>query len=371
MIQFKKHLFVILVLGTHLLHAQNNDSEKNEIVLDTVNKIVNDSIMESYIQDHNNQLNIKFDVSNEIVNYYLPFDEGTINVKPNLGTNYALVFNYRFVSLRLGIRPKKSSASIENEGESSTFRINLKLLFNKWSHQFTYNYIQGYYVANSTDNLPDIFYFEGDRHVQFPDLTTSIFTGSSMYKLNDYYSLKASNSQTEIQLKNAGSFIPGIDYRLFSLFGTDVYLDKNGNEIQRDDYSTYLGFSTIFNIGYYYTFVYKKNYYLNLTAIPGLGMDFYKETMNSPTSSNSENYFDFLASFQTDVSVGYNGEKFYFGGEYNYRTNSEKRNDGIKFYTRRNEFHVFFGYRFKAPKSVRRSVDVIENKVPMLNKDKE
>ena len=35
----------------------------------------------------------------------------------------------------------------------------------------------------------------------------------------------------------------------------------------------------------------------------------------------------------------------------------------------KNNFHIFFGYRFKAPKQVRKPLEYIENKVPVLKKD--
>ena len=115
-----RYLFIIIFFSTNLI------AQENLIINDSISTNSNKNL---FIEDYNNQLNIKFDISNEIENYYLPLDEATLNIKPNLGIRYALVFNYRFVSLRLGIRPKPSSESEENEGESSSFRLKIKFLF--------------------------------------------------------------------------------------------------------------------------------------------------------------------------------------------------------------------------------------------------
>ncbi len=354
-----KYLFLILFFTVNLI-AQENESKKDTTATNSDRSL--------FIEDYNNQLNIKFDVSNEIENYYIPFDQGILNIRPNLGINYALVFNYRFVSLRLGIRPKPSSESIENKGKTNSFRMSIKFLFDKWNHQFEYNYIEGYYVNNSTDIFSELSGSDSNRHVQFPSLTTSIFSGSSLYKINKNYSLKATESQTEVQLKSIGTFMPRIDYRIYSIYGSELFINKQGEEIQRDHYNTYLGLNTVFNIGYYYTFVHKKNWYLNLFAIPGIGFDLYENTKVTMEDTSDNTYFDLLISFQTGAGLGYNSKRYYFGTEYNHRlTNDKYDGERIQFYTTKNEFHIFIGYRFKAPKSIRKSVDMIEEKVPMLN----
>lgn len=321
-----------------------------------------------FIEDYNNQLNIKFDISNEIENYYIPFNTSSVNIKPNLGNRYALVFNYRFISLRLGIRPKPSSESKENEGESKAFRLKVKLLFDHWNHKFEYNYIEGYYINNSSNLFSEISNIENNRHTQFPKLATSIFSGSSLYKINRNYSLKAIESQTEIQLKSIGTFMPSVDYSIYSIYGTEIIIDNQLEEIQRDNYSTYIGFNSIFNIGYYYTFVYKKNWYANLVAIPGIGFDLYRDTKTTVDNTMNTTYFDLLMSFEAAARLGYNAKRYYFGSEYTYRlTNNKYDQERIQFHTTKNEFHIFIGYRFKAPKSIRKSVDKIEEKVPILN----
>ncbi len=137
--------------------------------------------------------------------------------------------------------------------------------------------------------------------------------------------------------------------------------------IKRDSYSEYSGFSPIFHAGYHYTFVLHKYWYTNVYANPGLGMDFYNtKSFNNNVDMSSNNISLFFA-FETGISAGYNGKKIYFGGEYNYETTSDKSdNDNISPQPVKNNFHFFFGYRFKAPKLLRKPVEYIEDKVPVL-----
>lgn len=320
-----------------------------------------------FIEDYGNRLNIKFEMSNEVKTYLFPFNENIIELVPNLGIRYALVFNYRFLSIRLGIRSNPSKESKEEKGETDLFNVGVKLLYDKWSHNFEFIRAQGFYVRNSDDLNPVLS--EGDRFVQFPDLITYAISGTSAYKFNDNYSLKATQSQTEIQLKSAGTFMPSIDYWLYLFNGSDKILDGEGDEIQRTIYREFQGLNTVLNIGYYYSFILKK-WYLNIYAAPGIGMDFFTETMYSPGGSQDHFETDLVLSIQSGAGVGYNSDKYYFGANYRNRYTNEYRYEGNgRFQTISNSFFIFFGYRFKAPKTLSKPMDYIEKKVPLLKDD--
>jgi len=317
-----------------------------------------------FIADYGNRLNIKFEVSNEIQKYLFPYNEKVIELAPNLGTRYALVFNYRYLSIRLGIRSKPSKDSKADKGETDLFNIGVKLLYDKWAHDFEFVRAKGFYVRNSGDLEPILS--GGDHFVQFPDLTTYSISGTSAYKFNDNYSVKATQSQTEIQLKSAGTFMPSIDYWLYLFNGSDKILNGEGDEIERIIYSEFQGLNAILNIGYYYSFIMKK-WYFNVYAAPGIGMDMYTETSYSPAGTQDQFKTDLILSIQSGAGVGYNSDKYYFGVNYlNRYTNEYRYEDKGKFQTVKNSFFVFFGYRFKAPKTLSKPVDYIEKKVPLL-----
>ncbi len=351
-----KVIYTILFIGiTSILYAQ-------DVMKDTVD--VNSNSI--YIEDHNKQFNVKFDVSNDVTSYKLPQEQVELKIKPNLNIKYALVLSYKFASIRLGIRPRVSDEDKKNKGDSNSFRIHFKLLFDHWSHNLEYNHDRGYYIVNTEDFVPE--QPKSDFRIQFPNLTTNIFSGSSTYKLNENYSVRAIESQTEIQIKSAGSFMPGILYSFYNIKGADKVLFPEDNVIIRENYSDVQGINATLNVGYYYTYVFHKYWFANAYLTPGIGVDFYKTTIHAPDESINKSFKDLYYSLQSGIGIGYNGKKMFFGANYANRTSSEKFNENkIQLQISKNSFHIYLGYRFKAPKSVRKSVDLIEEKIPILN----
>ncbi len=349
-----KHLIILLFFPAVLF------SQETESSLDSIPK----KIENQFIEDHTNQLNIKLELSNDIQTFKIPFENNTVKIEPNLGLRYAVVLSYKFLSVRIGIRSKATEESREEKGKSDSFRIKFHLLFEKWSHNFEYNRVKGYYVTNS-DNIT---INPLENYLQFPDLVTNVFSGTTAYKFNNNYSIRATISQTEIQKKSAGSLVPSIDYWFYSFDGFERYINGQGEEIYRDNYIISKGFDAVLNMGYHYTFVY-KHWYANAFAIPGLGVDFNKTTSYTATNSYGKNYNELVLSLQAGGGIGYNAEKIFFGASYNIQKKNEKDNpDKIQFHSSKNSFYIFFGYRFKAPKVISKPVDGIEEKIPILKK---
>lgn len=352
-------LLYLISLFPLLAFSQETEQQQDSIA-NTINP---------FIEDHNNQLNIKFDITNDYSTIFIPYEGEKATFKSNLKASYGFVFSYRFLSIRLGIRPGLSASEEKNKGNTDYFRFKVKLLFDKWIHHIEYNYQRGFYIENTQDISSNST--NSDFYIQFPHLTSNSIAGSSQYKFNKNYSVKAVESNTEIQLKSAGTFMVGLNYNFYGLKGTDAVKQEDGDEIEeRTEYNDYLGFSPILAGGYYYTFVLHSYWYVNIRANPGLGFDFYKITYYSESGTSNKNKSDVFFALNSGVSAGYNGKKFYFGGEYNYNIKSKKYvDDNVSLQPITDNFHVFVGYRFKAPKQVRKPIELIEDKVPILKND--
>ncbi|MDC9721557.1 MAG: DUF4421 family protein [Urechidicola sp.] len=349
--------FLLLFLIPSIVFTQEKKSKN-----DTIAKSKSDL----YIKDYTNQFNVKAEFSNDIQSFKIPFNIQSVEIEPNLGFRYGVVLSYKFASVRIGIRPKVSGKSKEEKGDPKSFRIKFNLLFDKWSHRFEYNRIKGYYISNQSIG-EDIA--ANSNHIQFPDLTTNVFSGSSAYKFNDNYSVRSTISQTEIQLKSAGSFIPEISYWYYSFDGLDKYINKDGDEVTRSNYLKSSGVALALNLGYYYTFVYKK-WYANAFIIPGIGMDFNNSTQYSDANSTNSKSQNLVLSGHGGVGIGYNSEKFFFGVSLSKRNTNEKANeDKIQFDSSKDSFFVFFGYRFRAPKQITKPIDGLEERIPILKND--
>ncbi len=335
------------------------------------NSFASDSVLPAfseYIDDHKQQLNIKFEVSNDINEFSIDNEDVTLRLKPNLNLRYAFVLSYKFLSIRLGIRPNTSKEDQVNKGESDTYRFRIQLLFDKWSHLIQYDYDRGYYVENTNSLLPG----EEPVRIQFPYLTTNVLSGTSVYKFNPNYSLRAIESQTEIQTKSTGTFILGGSYNIYKLVGLDRVL-LPGEEIveQRDRYNEYYGVSVAVTGGYFYTLVFKKSWFLNGFAIPSAGIDMHQTKTVLGKEQKTAHSQDFFSSLDYGLGIGYNGKKFFFGGRLvNRLTNQRFNEEWVNIQPEKNTFNFYAGYRFRAPKTVSAPVEMIENKVPILKNEK-
>ena len=316
-----------------------------------------------YIDDHKKQLNIKFEVSNDINEFALESEDMGLTLKPNLNLRYAFVFSYKFLSIRLGIRPNTSKEEQENKGESDTYRFRIQLLFDNWSHLIQYDYDRGYYL----DNTNAILSGAEPVRIQLPYMTTNVIFGTSLYKWNENYSIRAIESQTEIQTKSVGSFVLGATYNFYKLVGLDRILFPMQEIENRDPYNEYYGVSIAATGGYYYTYVINKSWFLNGFAVPSVGIDMHQVKTTLGDQQSTKHGQDFFTTLDYGFGVGYNGEKFFFGGKIKNRWANEKFNeDDINIQPQKNTFNIYLGYRFRAPKTVSKPVDLIEEKVPIL-----
>ena len=363
----KKILIVCFLLTVNLCLGQDISTEESSI-----NQTDTDSIstLNPYIEDHTNRLNINMIVSNNQLKYVFPYNDKAASVKTNLSLSYGFRFSYKAFSVRLRYRPKLSASDQENKGKTDHFRFGFDILLDKWAHFYEYDYRRGYYIDNTefiTGQEPS------DFRIQFPSLTTNTFNGVSQYKFNKNYSIRAIESNTEIQLKSAGTFMPGINYTYYTFKGANKEILGSETEItERNPYNEYKGLTLIIEPGYYYTYVLNNYWYANVFAVPGFGIDFYnnKEINTDSNVTNDENLSRMFFSFKTGTSIGYNGKKFYFGSELKYHAYSEDFNKNeISLQPSKIIFQVFLGYRFKAPKQVSKPLDYIEDKVPALKKE--
>ena len=97
----KSFALLLLVLnGSSMLYGQDQESISDSLSVGTINE---------FIEDHKTQLNVKLEVSNDINAFSIYDDKNELILKPNLNLRYGVVFSYKFLSVRLGLRPRISS----------------------------------------------------------------------------------------------------------------------------------------------------------------------------------------------------------------------------------------------------------------------
>lgn len=342
---------LFLLLFTSLFYAQQDTLNQSE-----------------YIEKYHHQLNVRLEMQNQSERLKLSLDDGYVKIVPNLSYRYGIGFNYRFGSVKIGFRPSISDRSAEKKGESDVFTLKFKFLYNNWAHYFDYFYFKGFYVQDAQHI--DLAQTRNGIYAQFPHLNSSFFTGTSVYKFNPNYSIRAIESQTEIQIKSAGTYVAGIDYTLYSYTGAHTVIDSEGNEINRETYSDNHGFYTGLIGGYQYTYVYKKFWYANAYVQPGFGIDFYRLTQYDKGGKEQENGTDFIVNLKSGISAGYSGPKFYGGLNLSSNAARTGKRDDLTIRNNYTSMIFFMGYRFKPPKTIVRSMDEIEQYIPLLKEDK-
>ena len=192
-------------------------------------------------------------------------------LRPNGKTNLGIGINYKFIGIGLSFGLPQSQNKIDKYGKTSAFDLQVSV-FGSW---FGFDgYIQsykGYYLLNPKDLVS----WDKDYYPRIPDMSISSIGLMGFYIFNSKkFSYKAAYNKTQVQNRSAGSFTLGI----FALF--DAGRTENGfipleikDSIQTDfDLSEFDLLSTGISAGYMYTFVIKKNFSINLSLIPGFGV---------------------------------------------------------------------------------------------------
>lgn len=185
--------------------------------------------------------------------------------------------------------------------------------------------------------------------MQFPDQTYVSYSGSTGYKINSRYSLKALVFQDEKQLKSTGSVIPMVRYKYYTLSNIRppqsdlgaVSPVSNGPTQRAENIELTTG------VGYYYTWVHKECWYLSGGLTPGVGYVFTRlHTPNQSVRRHRNNAF----RAEARTAFGYNGSRFFGGGEMRFSKLWIKYGENQAQTENRQLIYQFFvGYRLHAP----------------------
>jgi hypothetical protein len=303
-----------------------------------------------WIEKTDNQIGFKISMDNDYETFKVSTEFNDIVLYPNISTVGIFSFTYRFLSASYGVAPDFFPGNGDNDikGNTRAFGFGLSSYFRHWFQNLRYSRVQGYYLKNTSDYID---WKEGDPYIQFPDLVYTGFSCYTGYSLNPKLSLKSITSQTERQLKSAGSFIGLLNYR-FYIIDDKSTSSPSGNTQKSNNLEISLG------PGYSYTYVLKERFYASLGFTPGIG---YIQTWLT-TRTNSVDYktTQHNWAFRWDVKggLGYNGRTF-FSGIYGSVAGMKYRqeNTTVVNFDTRIFIQGFFGFRIKAPAPVNRFFD--------------
>lgn len=308
-----------------------------------------------YIEKMDNNLNLRFDLDNDVRAFEFNTSNDTYSILPNTRMRMAIAYNYRFISLRVGFSPEFLAAGDSKEkGDTKVFRLTLDMFINDIYQTLEYNRVKGYYVSGFDGPLPLLEQANND-FILLPGLTTASITGSTLYRLNENYSFKAVINQTEIQAQTAGSFVPGLQYGYWQI------KDSGGPQ---DIESFFVAASA----GYFQTFVLSENWYTHLGLSTGLGIEFNTVDTRLGEAQTTERNTSAIFNLNTQIGLGYNARRFYAGTALVGNAVRRGENSIINFDNVRGYFKIFVGYRFDPPKGLIQAMDWLESKNPFQSK---
>jgi Domain of unknown function (DUF4421) len=181
--------------------------EGNTARLDTL-KVRQDT---TYIKSYSENLIIKLDLDNDIIQFKLTGNDFKYDIRPNLGTNRTMSISYRWAYVGFSFIPDFIVGDKWNErrGETNAFGIGGGITAPRFLFDVQFAKVNGFYLYNTSDYVPG-WNPDVDPYIQFPELGIWMIRGSAYYKTNPNYSVRAIQYQTEAQRKTASSFLPGI-----------------------------------------------------------------------------------------------------------------------------------------------------------------
>ncbi|GEJ45063.1 DUF4421 family protein [Chryseobacterium sp. ON_d1] len=311
------------------------------------------------IRSYADQVMIRVNLDTNLENYVFSAGEGKdafeMDLSINNKTKTSVSIDYRIISATISFAPRFLDGNNDDEmkGKSSYTDFSFRFFPGRFIQNVYYKNVKGFYVENMKDLSPG--WQEGrDPYIQFPDLRVQTFGGSTSYMLNKNFSARSIYTQGEWQEKSSGSWVPFVDYDL------TVFRNKidgvRSKEIQ---------YNIGGNMGYFYNWVIGKKVNISPYLAVGIGGKFssYRDIQNGGTKENSQYA---TIRMQGGLHIGYNTDRFLFGGRMNFKAYSydQKNNQTIE----NNNLYglLYIGYRFAPPKVVKNTYDKIQKKIPVL-----
>lgn len=303
-------------------------------------------------QNHFDKMIFKIDAEKEYEGFQTKIDDGSESQKnddftTNNRAKLRLSFDYDFLGLFLSTSPNFLQP-LEN-GLENTKTLDLSFRFfysDRLRQEIDYKTIKGVYLDKGNGNSE-----------LYPEFNVFTYGGKTFYILNNNFSYRAFENQTERQLVSSGSFIPAIGY-----YFRDVSLNRNNAQI--NSITKINSFDLIAQMGYMHNFVLDKKWDCTLGLHPGVGLNYSKKTFETENQNLNETYnpkANFNLNYKFNFSALYNGENYFAGIRFNYEDFEYTNRNEIEIINSRTQINFFLGYRFESTKTIKKVFDKIKS----------
>jgi hypothetical protein len=301
-----------------------------------------------YIKDYKHLFTTRFYLLNESVGFRVkPNDqEISLNYVPNNDIKNGLAFFHKWYGVGLAVNNPFAGKDVLRKGKSSIVDFRLNAYGSAVAAELSLQDYQGFYLKNMLQQPlnwePESPYFQrSDMHI--------FSTSAIVYFILNHkkHSFRAAYLQNERQLKSSGSLIimPSFVYlnlksdsSLIPDFYSAKLLVQDDEHIRNGKFFTY-GIS----LGYSYTYVFLKYFYLNLSMIPGAFIQNY----DYESEYGSVRGTKLTALWLGRAAFGFNSDHIYFGVGGVYGFNATRLKIGqTNFNYDMNQLRVWIGTRF-------------------------
>lgn len=316
------HIFVTTALTQTTKNRLNNDERNN------------------YIEKHQNQLAVKLAITNNTEALEIHQQNLQYRLQQNSSIKTKLILSYRTIRFGIGYTPKFIPGNNDDlqKGKSDIFWAGTMLNLRHWTQRLEYANIKGFYLQESSSQNSG----NNGSYINFPDLVYSRISGYTAYKLNPNFSFSAIETQTERQLRSAGSFVPGIVYRYYRIDDQTELTPDNSSQKSNN-----LAFSL--QLGYFYSWVINKRLFLSASVSTGGGIIHSKlDTRYYTTTYKTKNTYPVFRA-ETMLAAGYNTKRFFTGMQFLLKAEEYKQAKTTATLDDNLQLQIYAGYRFDAP----------------------
>ena len=308
----------------------------------------NDSLNNSssiYFTDYSDLLALRIYTNTKWNSLDIIKEDQRLSLVPNSPTSLGIGFNYKDYGLALAIGLPKSESSNTNYGKTKRLDLQMNMYKPKFGFDGFAQFYKGYYNSNPDDFVA----WEGEVFPQVPEMRVLSIGLNAFYLFNsEKFSYKAAFVRNQLQLKSAGSFTTGIFGHYDRADTENGFKPKEFPDSIANDFDL-KSFNTLaigVTVGYLYTWVISKHFFINVGVTPGFGnqrieletLDGEKSVQNAPA-----------AQLAARGAIGYDSKFFYMGmtGMIIWRNFQYK---GYDLDLSTEQFKVFIGKRFDLSK---------------------
>jgi len=261
-----------------------------------------------------------------------------------------LAFDYRWFGVELGLNIPVLLAQRVRKGQTKTSSFRFSVNGRKIAFLVQYTNFHGFYLNND----PFFYNFLSKLNPlpKRPDMLTSIFQTSILYYFNNKcFSNPAAFGQYERQIKSGGSFLSGAGFQYYELTADSSFIPQKFKEKfpNISQIKSIYGLQTYISIGYIYSFIIKKKWFLTLSASPSITRFESKEILFDAAERLN---WDFGLRFESKVVLGFNGERLYYGAWHTGFWTNERLLSGNYLDQTMQNFRIFCGLRFKTRRNL-------------------